>query len=553
MKTIRYKACTTGCCGKDATVYGAPMTFHSNDDELGDHSICYIPPADHENGATRKVYLSADALGSFPIWNCHNTPRLNTSERGSDYNYYNEYPQSIPLGSIPQVKHTYGYLDGAYAIANEKGLSFGECTNGTIFQCGPTDADDASGDVKRLFYSAELSRVAAERCVTARDAIKLMGNLIETYGYYGTGECLPLADKTEAWVFEMAPSKSGRGGYWAAKRVPDNAIFWAANECRIRTIYKTTNSNDNFCGQQIFDELGRDKISLDWLKSVSEGEYNHPYYSLRRVWRAFSLTSPSLKLSPYLENGLDDSYPFAAVPDKQLKLSDIFAIYRDHYEGTEFDLTKLGTVDAFGNPNRYNTNGFDLGGDVGPAKDLKGAWERPISHYYTGYSYVNVSDPNKNLGLDVICWISLNVPGESVYIPLSVAKTPESYKKVSSQKFDIDKAWWTYNRVAEEVYKKYFFMKPELAQYQEPLEKDSQTLLNFLQSKNKTPEAIQVELTLNANNIQSKWKDLWYKLIVKYNQGFKYENDEAFTLGYPEEWLINSKWKDGPTTYSQKN
>ena len=88
---------------------------------------------------------------------------------------------------------------------NEHQLMFGECTDGVRQNLDPEPG-------KRIFYSSELSRVALERCRTAREAVRLMGNLLETYGYYGTGETLPVADPQEAWVMEMAPSPDGTGG-----------------------------------------------------------------------------------------------------------------------------------------------------------------------------------------------------------------------------------------------------------------------------------------------------------------------------------------------------
>lgn len=150
------------------------------------------------------------------------------THRGPDYDDP-KYPQSIPLGYIPQVEHTYAYYDGNYAIMNEHQLMFGECTDGTKIQPDPVPG-------KLIFYSTELSRVAAERCTKTREAVELIGQLIETYGYYGTGETLPIADTEEGWVIEMAPSPEGKGGLWVARKVPDGEVFVAANELRIREI-----------------------------------------------------------------------------------------------------------------------------------------------------------------------------------------------------------------------------------------------------------------------------------------------------------------------------
>jgi dipeptidase len=62
-----------------------------------------------------------------------------------------------------------------------------------------------------------------------------MGGLIDIYGYYGTGETLPVDDPNEGRVFEMCGDDlAGIGGLRVAKRVPDGEVFVAANELRIR-------------------------------------------------------------------------------------------------------------------------------------------------------------------------------------------------------------------------------------------------------------------------------------------------------------------------------
>jgi dipeptidase len=304
-------ACTTGCCGKNATISSSPMVFHSDDSELGDASITNVPRRKSKKGSFRNIYPSAVALGDMPTYNAFSTPRLNVKDRGLQNDFGPQYPITSAIGFIPEVEETYSYVDGSYAICNEHGLAFGECTNGTIFQCYPWDDEAGLGPVKRLFYSSELSRVAAERCKTCREAVALMGYLIDNYGYYGTGECLPIADKNEAWVFEMAPGKDGIGGYWVAKRVPDDEVFFAGNEFRIREVYSKNipshkvdvyrgfidiildKSRDEWVGEKLFVDFGELDANgnynvncLDALKCYSNGEYNHPFYSLRIVWYA---------------------------------------------------------------------------------------------------------------------------------------------------------------------------------------------------------------------------------------------------------------------------
>jgi len=138
------------------------------------------------------------------------TPRLNAPERAPGYDYP-KLPKTLPLGQIPQAAHTYAYIDSDYAVMSEQGLMFGECTDNSLWlENRPVKAGGG------IFYSSELARVALERCRTAREAVQLMGKLIDTYGLYGTGETLMVADQHEGWVFEMQPVPTGIGGLWIA-------------------------------------------------------------------------------------------------------------------------------------------------------------------------------------------------------------------------------------------------------------------------------------------------------------------------------------------------
>ncbi|MDO9509617.1 MAG: C69 family dipeptidase, partial [Thermovirgaceae bacterium] len=217
------EGCTTIIVTKGASADGSVMVSHSDDNELMDQRIIRVPAQNHAPGELRPVFCTAAAMGAFPQYNSFTYPRMVTGDRGRGYDTAG--PVSIPLGHIPQVERTYAYFDGSYGIMNEHQLMFGECTNGSKLTPDPEPG-------KRIFYSAELSRVALERCRTAREAIKVIGELIEEYGYYGTGETLPVGDTMEGWVIEMAPSPDGVGGLWVAKKVPDGEIFVGANEFR---------------------------------------------------------------------------------------------------------------------------------------------------------------------------------------------------------------------------------------------------------------------------------------------------------------------------------
>jgi len=156
---------------KGATKDGSVFVAHSDDSEMSDNRLVYVPAADYKAGSMRPVYCDASALGSRPKFNSSDLRRYVGTHRGPIY-IDNDMPQSIPLGFIPQVANTYAYFDGSYGMMNEHQLMFGEATSGAKVTAEPKPG-------KLIFYSAELSRIALERTKTAREAIKLIGHLID--------------------------------------------------------------------------------------------------------------------------------------------------------------------------------------------------------------------------------------------------------------------------------------------------------------------------------------------------------------------------------------
>ena len=461
------EGCTTILVTKGASADGSVMISHSDDNDLMDQRIIYIPAQQHAPGAMRPVYCTAAAMGEFPQYNSFFHPRMVTSGRGPGYD--TPGPQSVPLGFIPQTKETYAYFDGSYGIMNEHQLMFGECTDGSKVSPDPEPGS-------RILYSSELSRIALERCRTAREAILLIGSLIEEYGLYGTGETLPVADTEEGWVIEMAPSPEGKGGLWVAKKVPDGEVFVAANQFRIREV--NPDDPDMMFSKNLHEIAQKhgwwkpEDGMLDWLRTVSLGEYNHPYYSLRRVWRVLSLVAPSKNYSPWVEDGFTKDYPFSVAPDKKLTVRDVMRLHRDHYEGTEFDLTKGAAAGPFGYPDRFY-GPYDGAGDVGdPKRVLEGAWERPLSVTYCGYVFVAQARSWLPSPVGGRMWLGLDKPSDTVFIPfhIGVNRLPSSVEVCDTTKFSRESAWWTFNFLANYAGLKYSYMHKEIADLQEQLE-----------------------------------------------------------------------------------
>ncbi|MBN1829151.1 MAG: C69 family dipeptidase, partial [Deltaproteobacteria bacterium] len=468
----------------------------------------------------------------------------------------------VALGFIPQASHTYAYFDANYGIMNEHQLSIGECTDKAKVHPEPEPG-------KRIFYSSELSRVALERCKTARDSVKLMGELIEKYGYYGTGETLIVADPEEGWVMEMAGyDMNGAGGVWVAQRVPDNGFFVAANQFRIREVPR--DAKDMMFSANIFDVAQKkgwwkpEQGPLDWTSVYGDGEFHHPYYSLRRVWRAQSLVAPSLNLSSSAEGPFTRVYPFAVAPDQKLTVENIFTIHRDNYEGTEFDLTKGLAAGPFGNPNRFEGQAEGMADKEGRLTPLKGEFERPLNIYRCVYAYVNQSRnwlPNAIGGLT---WFGPDRPATAVLMPFyaGAMNLAPSIQRGNILKFDRESMWTAFNYVANFAMLKYSYMIKDIQAVRDRFEASAFGKQQELEDqalslwKNGEKNAARRLLTEYADELAAdvlrEWWKLSEQLYLKYNDGYlNTKAGIAQAVFYPAWWLKLVGYEDGPTSYEK--
>ena len=551
--------CTTMIITKGAMADGSMVVTHSDDDELSDQRVIRVPAADHPEGSRRAVMPE-----SYPY------PRMVTNERGPAYDTPG-WPSTEPIGWIPQVAHTYAYFDGNYGIVNEHNLMMGECTNGAKYEPRYVNSEKAdwTGRHVRLFYSSELSRVALERCRTAREAIALMGELIDRYGYYSTGETLLVADEDEAWVFEMCalPSETHHSA-WVAQRVPDGEAFVAANEFRIREVpseqYEQMRSETLCEALQAVGWWDPADGPLDWLRAVSPGEYGHPYYSLRRVWRLFDRMNPDLGLSPWVEDGYTNAYPFSIAPNHPLELEEIFSLYRDHYEGTQFDLTKGTAAGPYGDPNRFAGRYDGNQNDVSNGITAYGAWERPVSVFYQGYTFVLQARPHVPEPARCLMWFAPDVSYTSVFAPFYVKCTdfPWSYQSGDPRALERTSAWWAFDFVANWARLNFQRMtSADILPLQAEQEREALAGVAAVDEAVRTdPERALETITdfgiTHAASLLEAWWSLADRLVAKYSDGYINPPAEVRTMpipiGYPATWLAATDYANGPISYAMK-
>jgi dipeptidase len=370
------------------------MVTHTADCAECDWRINKVPAYDYEEGAMRPIYLLS---GAYPRQVREDRGETWKAKNLEDLQQKSEWATRIGeiIGYIPQARHTYALIEGMYGIMNEHQVSIGESTCASKLWATPM----GSAGGKALLEASELSQIALERTTTAKDAIQLMGELAEMYGFYSAawdeeqsamgegGEALSVADKNEAWIFHIIPDNTGTSAIWVAQRVPDDHVAVVANTFIIREIEE---NNPDFMYSSnlhtIAQDMGYwhpDQGKLNFLKAFVP-QRMHPNYSHRRVWRVFSLASPSIGLPPDT-NAFADDYPFSIKVDESVSAETVMSWQRDHYEGTPFSLTEGLASGPFGDPNRFD-GGAAL--NITTSDVRQGEFGRAISLFRTSYAVV---------------------------------------------------------------------------------------------------------------------------------------------------------------------
>ncbi len=410
--------CTSIMVGRLATTDGSVITAHSCDGNYRTW-LNIIPHKKHEKGSTNKIYHGK--LHTETAWDL----------RGL-----------VLKGEIPQVEETYAFINTAYPCMNEKQLAIGETTIG-----GRRDLYNSEG----VFSIEELERVILERCTNARDAIRLVGELVKKYGYSDWGECITIADPKEVWqleIFGAGPLEIG--SVWAAARIPDEQVGISANIPRIGEL--SLDDPDNYMASENVFSVAQE---MGWWDS----ENGEPF----KFWKAYSGEKPFSTREYFVLSTLAPSLnldrsskelPFSVKPDKKVSVRDIMKLYRQTYAGTELDMTKNLMV------KKRRSSEMIKSPVVSPwmSRDLvtllntlkPGAVQRQRTIAIAGCSYSHVLQCRDWLPDEVggICWFAFDNPGQSTRIPIfaGVAELPKSFEICGQHRFRTDSACWAFRR-----------------------------------------------------------------------------------------------------------
>ena len=481
------EACTNFIVGKKASVDGSVMCSYSADDYGMFQNLCHFPAGKHAKGEMRKIY----------DW---------------DTNKYH--------GEIPEAAETYNVIGNI----NEWQVTIGETTYG-----GREEMVDSTGimDYGSLIY------VALQRSKSAREAIKVMTTLANTYGYNSGGETFTICDPNEAWIMEMMGKGAGsKGAVWVALRIPDDAICAHANQSRIGKFNMKDKKNVMYAKDVV--SFARSK---GWFKGKDADfswkmAYAKPDFSGRRFCdaRAWAMLNHFYDMSPYLDWALGKNpdaqdMPLWVVPNKKVSVQDVENVMRDHYEGTPLSVA----------------DGSDIGGGIWEMPyrptplmykvDGKQYFnERPVSTQQSGFVFVSQMRSWLPREIGGVFWFANDDANMAAFTPVycSMTERPECYNTpgVDAVHFSKKNAYWVCNMTSNMVYPRYSLMFPTLKEVRDSLdnsyfaaqagvEKKAQEL--YAQNPQAAVKYLNDYSVEKAQQMLARWNQLFEFMVVKYN------------------------------------
>ena len=495
-------ACTNMIVGKGASKDGSVIVSYSADSYGMFGQLYHFPAAKHSKDAMRKIY---------------------------------EWDSGKFLGEIKEAPETYNVVGNM----NEFQVTIGETTFG-----GREELSDPSGimDYGSLIY------VALQRSRTAKEAIKVMTDLVKEYGYYSSGESFSIADPNEAWIMEMIGKGPGnKGAVWVAVRIPDDCVAAHANQSRIHQF--PLNDKDNCIYSPDVISFAREKGYFDGLnKDFSFANAYCPldFGGLRaceaRVWSFYNMFCEGMgeQYLPYIEGKSKELMPLYAKPTNKVSVRDIQKAMRDHYEGTALDITNDVGATGYKMPYRLSPLTFEVNGQ-------KYFNERPISTQQSAFTFVSQMRANLPDAVGGVLWFGTDDANMMAFTPVYCCSTrkPVCYSGEIADcvTFSWESAFWIYNWVADMVRPRYSLMIGDLRTVQNRLEDtyadaqagiESAAIAMYEKDPKKAVEFLTNYTDMTAQCAIDAWKKLGEYLIVKYNDGVIKKTNEDGSIMRPE-------------------
>ena len=516
-------ACTNFLITKGASTDGSCMISYAADSHVLYGELYHYPAADYSEGTMLDVY---------------------------------DWDGGMFRGQIPQVAHTYNVVGNM----NEWQVAIGETTYGGL---------ECLWEGQGIIDYGSLIYITLQRAKTAREAIKIMGDLVANYGYVSEGESFSIADTEECWILEMiGKGKQNKGAVWIARRIPDGYVSGHANQARITTFplasrkCKTSITYKNI--DKLFKDANIDCVYADDVISFAKENklYDGPdaqfsfsdvycpadFGTVRgcdlRVWAMFNKVVDNMneywdyatgrnikRAQPYTAgmcqtpaNFPTNRMPLWVQPKQKVSVLDVMDFMRDHLEGTELDMSQDVGAGPFHCPYRWRPMDWEVDG-------VAYVHERTTATQQTGFSFVAQCRGYYPAPLGGIIWFGVDDADNCVYCPMYTCMTeiPECFRvgNGSMSEWSETSAFWTFNQMSNWAYTKYNYIHPEIEKEQSKLESDwvnntVPAMDNRANGCKNQKEAIRL-LTEFSNNQATKlcktWKNLYHDLFMKYMDG----------------------------------
>ncbi len=497
---VRGKSCTNVIVTKGASRDGSVMVTYSADSHQLYGELYYKKGGDHAPGTMMKIY---------------------------------EWDTGKFLGKIPQVAKTYTTVGNM----NEHQLIITETTFGGLSQLV-----DTTGimDYGSLIY------ITLQRARTAREAIKVLTDLVKEYGYYSSGESFSIADKEEAWILEMIGKGTkmvngknvNKGAVWVAIRIPDGYISAHANQARITTFPKNDPENCIYSP----DVIAFAKESGLYKGSDKDFSFSDTYAPLSfggmrgceaRVWSAFNILGGGMigdkPYTDYLDYAMGHNaknrMPLYVKPKEKVSVKMLADVMRDHYEGTALDMTQDIGAGGSALPYRWRPMSFEVDGK-------KYYNERAIATQQTGFWLLGQARNWLPDEIGGVLWFGVDDAATSALTPIysSSLSVPDCFRVGNGNMttYSPTSAFWIFNRVSNFAYLRYDYMAPDIRKAVDEHELtameripaiDAAALEIHKSSPQKAREFLTDYSVNTAQHLFNKWVELDRYLLIKFIDG----------------------------------
>jgi dipeptidase len=486
------------------------------------------------------------------------------------------------LGKIPQARVTYNVVGNM----NEHQVAIGETTY--------TGREELGTQAGAIMDYGSLMYIALQRSKTAREAMKVITELMNDYGYSSTGESLSITDANEAWIFEMIGKGEGqKGAVWVGLRIPDGYVCAHANQARITTFPQADGKKSiKFSQRNLLmnpevecfyaDDVVSFASSKGWFKgNDTDFSFSDTYAPVNfgsarfceiRVWSFFKSVNKDMNnyldyASGHLEHNAtftdgrnnENGYttnrmPLWIKPDHLLELHEMMNYMRDHLEGTELDMTKDFGAGPYGNPYRWRPLTWEI-------DSVAYCNERATCTQQTGFWFLAQSRSWLPDPLGGIFWFGVDDAASSVLMPMyaSITRVPEKMAQGygSMMEFVDDAAFWVFNQISNLSYTRYSYIHPEIFNKQQA---DELKLIASIAETDNTAKSLMgtnpdkaidylTDFSVNTGNITvMDWKKFYGFLFTRYMdgniktavdvpEGYIYHAPKVEQPGYPE-WFL---------------